>query len=99
MEFWEANFDSIDLEDLLVAIRDIRSGHVLRPLEWIQALETLKRYIRHAITLARVEDYQLALECESLTVNQLVPDLRCLSIDTLPPLIPQTLPESGDRLS
>ena len=29
VEFWEADFDSIDLEDLLAAIRDIRSGDVL----------------------------------------------------------------------
>ena len=80
--------DSIDLEDTLAAIRDIRSGHVLRPPEWIQAMETLKRYVRHAITLARVEDYQLALESESPTVNLLAPDLTCPNIDTLPLLTP-----------
>jgi hypothetical protein len=95
VEFWEADFDSIDLEDLLAAIRDLRSGHVLRPPEWIQALETLKRYVRHAITLARVEDYQLALECESPTVNLIAPDLTCPNIDTVSLLVPQTLPEPG----
>ena len=56
MDFWEADFDNIDLEDLLAAIRDIRSGHILRPPEWIQALKTLKMYVCHAIILARVED-------------------------------------------
>ena len=93
MEFWKADFDNIDLEYLLAAIRDIRSGHVLRLPAWIQALETLKIYVRHAITLARVEDYQLTLEFESLTVNLLAPDHTCPSIDTLPLLIPRTLPE------
>ena len=95
MEFWEVDFNNIDLEDLLATIRDMRSGHVLRPPEWIQALETLKRYMRHVITLARVEVYQLALECESPTVHLLAPDLTCPNIDTLPLLVPQTLPKPG----
>ena len=94
-EFWEADFDSIDLEDLLDAIRDIRSGHVLRPPKWIQALEALKSYVLHAITLARVEDFQLTLESESRTVNLLAPDLSCPNIDTIPLLTPFTLPEPG----
>ena len=59
--FWEGDFDSIDLEDLLALIHDLRSNHDRGPKIWIRGLEALKRYVRHAITLARVEDFQLTL--------------------------------------
>ena len=55
--FWEGDFDSIDLEDLLDLIHDLRSSHDIGPRDWISGLEALKRYIRHVITLARVEDF------------------------------------------
>jgi hypothetical protein len=93
--FWEGEFDSIDLEDLLALIHDLRSNHDRRPGIWIRGLEALKRYVRHAITLARVEDFQLTLESDAPMVNLTMPDLSCPSIQTSPPFTPLYQPETG----
>jgi hypothetical protein len=93
--FWEGDFDSIDLEDLLALIHDLRSNHDRRTGIWIKGLEALKRYVRHAITLARVEDFQLTLESDAPMVNLTMPDLSCPSIQTSPPFTPLYQPETG----
>lgn len=90
-----SDFDSIDLEDLLALIHDLRNIHDIRSRDWIDGLETLKRYVQHAITLARVEDFQLTLKSEAPMVNLMMPDLSCLNIDTMPLLTPLVWPEPG----
>ena len=60
-----------------------------------QRLKILKRYVRHAITLARVEDFQLTIESEASMVNLMMPDLSCPNIHTMPLLTPFVQPESG----
>ena len=43
--FYEGDFDSIDLEDVQALIHDLRSSHDIRPRDWINGLEALKRYV------------------------------------------------------
>ena len=76
-------------------IDEIRTHHVLCPKVWINCMEALRRYIRHAITLARVEDFQTSLESKAMRVNLLRPDLSCPNIDQLPLLTPLVRPEPG----
>ena len=93
--FWEGDLDNIDLEDLLALIHDLRSSHDIRPKDCISDMEALKRYVRHAITLARVEDFHLTTESEAPMVNLTMPDLSCQNIERIPPLTPLYQPETG----
>lgn len=82
--FWEGDFDSIDLEDLLACIQDLRKNNMLRPRDWMNGLEALKRYIRHAINLACMEDLQIGLENKYEKINLQAPDLSFPDRENLP---------------
>ncbi|KAJ9544876.1 hypothetical protein OSB04_024583 [Centaurea solstitialis] len=92
--FTEADLDRIHLEDLLTLIKYIQ-GPILRPDYYHDGLEVLKRYVRHAITLACVTDYQLAIESRQPKVNLLRSNLNVSAIGAYLPYMPSRVPEHG----
>ncbi|KAJ9558683.1 hypothetical protein OSB04_013297 [Centaurea solstitialis] len=92
--FTEADLDRIHLEDLLTLIKYLQ-GPILRPEHYRDGTEILKKYVRHAITLARVTDYQLAIESRQPKVNLLRPNLLVPGIDAYLPYMPTRIPEHG----
>ena len=78
--FWEGELDSIDLEDLLSLIQNMKT-RVLRSPNDVNGMDALKRYLKHAINLANLEDYQLGLESKHEKINVLPPNLSHLAID------------------
>ncbi|KAJ9536667.1 LOW QUALITY PROTEIN: hypothetical protein OSB04_un000140 [Centaurea solstitialis] len=70
-------------------------GPILRPEHYRDGTEILKKYVRHAITLARVTDYQLAIESRQPKVNLLRPNLLVSGIDAYSPYMPTRIPEHG----
>ncbi|KAJ9561223.1 hypothetical protein OSB04_006383 [Centaurea solstitialis] len=65
------------------------------PKYYPDGLEVLKRYVRHAITLARVTDYQLAIESRQPKVNLLRPNLHVPAIGSYYLYIPSKVPKYG----
>ncbi|KAJ9565788.1 hypothetical protein OSB04_001754 [Centaurea solstitialis] len=92
--FTEADLDRVHLEDLLTLIKYLQ-GPILRPEHYRDGTEILKKYVRHAITLARVTDYQLAIESRQPKVNLLRPNLLVPGIDAYTPYMPTRIPEHG----
>ncbi|KAJ9542142.1 hypothetical protein OSB04_028648 [Centaurea solstitialis] len=92
--FTEADLDRVHLEDLLMLIKYLQ-GPILRPQHYRDGTEILKKYVRHAITLARVTDYQLAIESRQPKVNLLRPNLLVPGIDAYLPYMPTRIPEHG----
>ncbi|KAJ9551895.1 hypothetical protein OSB04_015940 [Centaurea solstitialis] len=92
--FKEADLDSIDLEDIMFLINYLQ-GPILRNRFFINGLEVLKRYIRHSVSLARVTDYQLAIDSRSPRVNLLPPILSLDKIREYYLFCPITSPEEG----
>ncbi|KAI3735651.1 hypothetical protein L6452_15159 [Arctium lappa] len=73
--FSDADFPCLEPQDLLYILRDLKTRTV-RPGEVIYALETVKRYMKCAIKLASVEDFQIGLESNQPKINLLKPDLK-----------------------
>ncbi|KAJ9535601.1 hypothetical protein OSB04_un001260 [Centaurea solstitialis] len=92
--FTEADLDRVHLEDLLTIIKYLQ-GPILRPEHYRDGTEILKKYVRHAISLARVTDYQLAIESRQPKVNLLRPNLLVPGIDAYTPYMPTRIPEHG----
>ncbi|KAJ9547415.1 hypothetical protein OSB04_019958 [Centaurea solstitialis] len=92
--FTEADLDRVHLEDLLTLIKYLQ-GPILRPEHYRDGTEILKKYVRHAISLARVTDYQLAIESRQPKVNLLRPNLLVPGIDAYTPYMPTRIPEHG----
>ncbi|KAJ9566505.1 hypothetical protein OSB04_002471 [Centaurea solstitialis] len=92
--FTEADLDRVHLEDLLTLIKYLQ-GPILRPEHYRDGTEILKKYVRHAISLARVTDYQLAIESRQPKVNLLRPNLLVPGIDAYIPYMPTRIPEHG----
>ncbi|KAJ9560936.1 hypothetical protein OSB04_006096 [Centaurea solstitialis] len=92
--FTEAYLDRVHLEDLLTIIKYLQ-GPILRPEHYRDGTEILKKYVRHAISLARVTDYQLAIESRQPKVNLLRPNLLVPGIDAYTPYMPTRIPEHG----
>ncbi|KAJ9558523.1 hypothetical protein OSB04_013137 [Centaurea solstitialis] len=92
--FTKADLDRIHLEDLLALIKYLQ-GPILRPKYYPDGLEVLKRYVRHTITLARVTDYQLAIESHQPKVNLLSPNLQVPVIISYHLYLPSRVPEHG----
>ncbi|KAJ9552544.1 LOW QUALITY PROTEIN: hypothetical protein OSB04_016589 [Centaurea solstitialis] len=92
--FTEADLDRVHLEDLLSLIKYLQ-GPILRPEHYRDGTEILKKYVRHAISLARVTDYQLAIESRQPKVNLLRPNLLVPGIDAYTPYMPTRIPEHG----
>ncbi|KAJ9560782.1 hypothetical protein OSB04_005942 [Centaurea solstitialis] len=92
--FTEADLDRVHLEDLLTIIKYLQ-GPILRPEHYRDGTEILKKYVRHAISLARVTDYQLAIESRQPKVNLLRPNLLVPGIDAYIPYMPTRIPEHG----
>ncbi|KAJ9556412.1 hypothetical protein OSB04_011026 [Centaurea solstitialis] len=92
--FTEADLDRVHLEDLLTLIKYLQ-GPILRPEHYRDGTEILKKYVRHAITLARVTDYQLAIKSRQPKVNLLRPNLLMPGIDAYTPYMPTRIPEHG----
>ncbi|KAJ9545036.1 hypothetical protein OSB04_024743 [Centaurea solstitialis] len=92
--FTEADLDRVHLEDLLTIIKYLQ-GPILRPEHYRDGTEILKKYVRHAISLARVTDYQLAIESRQPKVNLLRPNLLVPGIDAYTPYLPTRIPEHG----
>ncbi|KAJ9540360.1 hypothetical protein OSB04_026866 [Centaurea solstitialis] len=88
------DLDRVHLEDLLTLIKYLQ-GPILRPKHYRDGTEILKKYVRHAITLARVTDYQLAIESRQPKVNLLRPNLFVPGIDAYLPYMPTRIPEHG----
>ncbi|KAJ9544793.1 hypothetical protein OSB04_024500 [Centaurea solstitialis] len=61
--FTEADLDRVHLKDLLTIIKYLE-GPILRFDYYRDGTEILKKYVRHAVTLARVTDYQLAMKSQ-----------------------------------
>ncbi|KAJ9536356.1 hypothetical protein OSB04_un000474 [Centaurea solstitialis] len=92
--FTEADLDRVHLEDLLTLIKYLQ-GPILRPEHYRDGTEILKKYVRHAISLTRVTDYQLAIESRQPKVNLLRPNLLVPGIDAYIPYMPTRIPEHG----
>ncbi|KAI3772009.1 hypothetical protein L6452_03183 [Arctium lappa] len=72
--FSEANFASLELQDLIFLLRDLKT-RTIRPGEVTDALEAVKRYMKCAMKFASVEDFQIGLESNQAKINLLKPDL------------------------
>ncbi|KAI3772602.1 hypothetical protein L6452_03792 [Arctium lappa] len=72
--FSDADFPCLEPQDLLFILRDLKTRTV-KPGEVIDALETVKRYMKCAMKLASVEDFQIGLESDQPKINLLKPDL------------------------
>ncbi|KAI3771845.1 hypothetical protein L6452_03016 [Arctium lappa] len=72
--FSEADFASLELQDLIFLLRDLKT-RTIRPGEVTDALETVKRYMKCAMKLASIEDFQIGLESNQAKINLLKPDL------------------------
>src|SRR5581483_5437471 len=92
--FTEADLDRIHLEDLPSIITYLQ-GPILRPQYFRAPLEVLKKYVRHAISLAQVTDYQLAIESRQPKVNLLRPNLHAPSLSSYKLYLPTRKPEYG----
>ena len=93
-EFREHDFDSVDLEDFRVVMRDLRTWEV-KQKEVIYGLESVKRYIRHATVRACIEDFQLAFEGQHEKVNLKSPDFRIPNLEGLIVFDVRTRPDFG----
>ncbi|KAI3696573.1 hypothetical protein L6452_28950 [Arctium lappa] len=93
--FSDVDFPCLEPQDLLYILRDLKTRTV-RPGEVIDALETVKRYMKCAMKLASVEDFQIGLESNQPKINLLKPDLKIPSdTQNVPAFTVIKLPEFG----
>ncbi|KAI3729154.1 hypothetical protein L6452_17805 [Arctium lappa] len=93
--FFEADYPFLKPQDLLFILRDLKT-RTNRPGEVIDALETVKRYMKCAMKLASVEDFQIGLESNQPKINLLKPDLKIPSdTQNVPVFTVIKLPEFG----
>ncbi|KAI3714984.1 hypothetical protein L6452_21947 [Arctium lappa] len=72
-QFSEADFASLELPDLLFLLRDMKTRNI-RPGEVTNELEAVKRYMKCAMKLGSIEDFQIGLESIQTKINLLKPD-------------------------
>ncbi|KAI3685612.1 hypothetical protein L6452_34863 [Arctium lappa] len=72
--FSEADFGSLELQDLVFLLRDLKT-RTIRPGEVTDALEAVKRYMKCVMKLTSIEDFQIGLEINQAKINLLKPDL------------------------
>ncbi|KAI3672787.1 hypothetical protein L6452_38887 [Arctium lappa] len=93
--FSDADFPFLEPQDLLFILRDLKT-RTNRTGEVIDALETIKRYMKCAMKLASVEDFQIGLESNQPKINLLKPDLKIPSdTQNVPKFTVIKLPEFG----
>ena len=92
--FSEGKLDNIDLEDLLCLVQNMKTW-VLRFPDNVNDMDALKRYLKHAINLANLEDYQQGIESKLENINVLPPDLSHPTIDQIPLYTSHIRPEMG----